>query len=72
MAKMKCIVCNKEIDIESADSTSGETAFGAREIDPSKGTRQFYDGQWIYFDSLNCRTKFMIAPQKYLSGGSSS
>lgn len=67
---MQCIVCGKEINLQSADNTSGETAFGAREVDPSQGTRQFHDGQWIYFDSLNCRTKFMMNPKKYLSPSS--
>lgn len=65
---MKCIVCGKEINVSSADDTSGATAFGAREVDPTQGTRQFHEGEWIYFDSLNCRTKFMINPKKYLQG----
>ena len=34
---MKCPVCSKNIDIEGADSKTGETAFGAKEIDSSKG-----------------------------------
>lgn len=65
---MQCIVCGKEINISSADDKTGETAFGAREVDPSQGTRQFHEGEWIYFDTLNCRTKFMINPKKYLPG----
>lgn len=65
---MKCLVCGKAIDTASADSKTGETAFGAKEVDPAKGTRQFHDGEWYYFDTLACRTKFMVAPQRYLTG----
>ena len=39
---MKCLVCGKAIDLEGAESKTGETAHGAKEIDPSKGTRQFW------------------------------
>ena len=63
---MKCLVCGKAIDLEGAESKTGETAHGAKEIDPSKGTRQFHDGDWYYFDTLNCRSKFTISPQRYL------
>ena len=64
---MKCLVCGKAIDLEGAESKTGETAHGAKEIDPSKGTRQFHDGDWYYFDTLNCRSKFTISPQRYLT-----
>jgi YHS domain-containing protein len=63
---MKCLVCNKPIDIDGAENKTGETAFGAKEIDPTKGTRQFHEGEWYYFDTLNCRTKFTVSPQRYL------
>ena len=63
---MKCPVCSKPIDLAGADATTGETAFGAREIDPAKGTRLFHEGEWVYFDRLACRTKFNLAPARYL------
>ena len=65
---MKCPVCSINIDIEGADSKTGETAFGAKEVDPSKGTRQFHDGEWYFLCSLGCRTKFTMSPQRYLAG----
>jgi hypothetical protein len=52
--------------IDNRYATTGETAFGAREIDPTKGTRLFHEGEWVYFDKLACRTKFNIAPARYL------
>ncbi len=55
----KCPVCGKEIDEAAAKAATGQTKYGAQEVDPAKGTRQFYDGQWIYFDSLQCRAKFV-------------
>ncbi|MDO8693434.1 MAG: hypothetical protein Q7J51_05000 [Sheuella sp.] len=66
---LNCPVCKKPIDQQAAESKTGETAFGAKEIDPSKGTRQFHDGVWYYFDTLNCRTKFTVSPQRYLTAG---
>ena len=65
---MKCLVCGKAIDLEDAETKTGETAIGAKEVDPSKGTRQFHDGIWYYFDTLNCRSKFTVSPQRYLAG----
>ena len=65
---MKCLVCGKAIDLEDAETKTGETAFGAKEVDPSKGTRQFHDGICFYFDTLNCRSKFTVSPQRYLAG----
>jgi YHS domain-containing protein len=54
-----CPVCGKEVDEAAVRATTGQTAFGAAEVDPTKGTRVFHDGKWIYFDSLECRNKFM-------------
>lgn len=67
---MFCPVCKKPIDLSGADTKTGETAFGAREVDPTKGTRQFHDGEWYYFDKLMCRTKFNLSPARYLAGKS--
>jgi YHS domain-containing protein len=61
----QCPVCGATVDEEAAKQTSGFTAHGASETDPTKGTRQFHDGQWVYFDSLECRSKFLISPDKY-------
>ncbi len=55
----QCPVCGKNVDEAAVRAATSQTTFGAREVDPSKGTRQFHDGQWYYFDSLQCRSKFM-------------
>ena len=58
-------VCGKEIDESGDRATTGQTAFGASEVDPNMGTRSFYNGQWYYFCSLDCRTKFLASPSNY-------
>ncbi len=35
------------------------------EIDPSKGTKRFHNGTWYYFDSLDCRMRFVSNPDEY-------
>lgn len=59
-------VCGKEIDEEEARQQTGQTRFGAAEVDPEKGTRRFHDGTWYYFCGLECRSKFMNSPESYL------
>lgn len=59
MANKQCAACGKDIDQSAADAKTGQTTHGAREVDPTKGTRIFHDGGWRYFCSLPCRTKFM-------------
>ena len=59
-------VCGKEIDETAARAVTGQTMFGAREVDPKKGTRQFHDGRWYYFCGLECRTKFMASPKAFI------
>lgn len=61
-----CPVCGNTVDQAAARVQTGQTAHGASEVDPTKGTRQFYNGQWYYFDSLECRSKFMVSPKTYL------
>ena len=61
-----CPVCSSDIDEAAARTTTGETAHGAPEVDPQKGTRGFHDGRWYYFDTLECRSKFMASPATYL------
>jgi len=55
----KCPTCGAEVDEAAVKATTSQTAFGAQEVDPSKGTRQFHEGAWYYFDRLECRTRFM-------------
>jgi YHS domain-containing protein len=61
-----CPVCGKVVDEAAARAQTGQTMHGASEVDPTKGTRQFHDGKWYYFDTLDCRTKFMASPGAYL------
>jgi YHS domain-containing protein len=62
----KCPVCQQAIDIEAADSLTGTTPGGAKEVDPEAGTRQFHDGKWYYFDTIECRNRFTQRPDSYL------
>ncbi|MEK7806716.1 MAG: hypothetical protein AAB528_03190 [Chloroflexota bacterium] len=59
-------VCGKEIDEARARTHTGQTVHGASEVDPQQGTRMFHNGRWYYFCGLECRSKFMAAPQTYL------
>ncbi len=61
-----CPVCDSDIDEAAARAETGRTAHGASEVDPEKGTRRFHDGAWYYFDTLDCRGKFMVSPETYL------
>jgi YHS domain-containing protein len=61
----QCPVCGQTVDENAAKQTTGLTAHGASETYPTKGTRQFHDGQWVYFDSLECRSKFLVNPETY-------
>jgi YHS domain-containing protein len=61
-----CPVCGTEIDEAAARAQTGQTAHGASEVDPTKGTRSFHDGKWYYFDTLECRGKFVVNPETYL------
>ncbi len=62
-----CPVCGSPVDEKAAQAASGITAHGASETDPTEGTRQFHDGKWMYFDSLECRSKFLVSPENYTS-----
>ena len=61
----KDLVCGKEIDEAAARAETGQTAHGATEVDPQQGTRMFHTGVWMYFCGLECRSKFMAAPETY-------
>ena len=62
----QCPVCEVDINEAAARAETGQTAYGASEVDPNMGTRRFHDGRWYYFDTLDCRSKFMVAPETYL------
>ena len=62
----KDLVCGTEIDEAAARAETGQTAHGATEVDPQKGTRSFHDGKWYYFCGLECRIKFLASPNTYL------
>ena len=61
-----CPVCGTSVDEAAARAQTGQTAHGASEVDPKKGTRQFHGGTWYYFDTLGCRSKFTARPDAYL------
>lgn len=63
-----CPVCSSDINEAAARAETGLTAHGASEVDPEKGTRRFHDGSWYYFDTLDCRIKFMVSPDTYIEG----
>ena len=61
----KCQVCGSEI-AESMEDAVRQTSSGAKEIDPTKGTKRFWGGQWYYFDSLACRSRFESSPDEFM------
>ena len=65
MAKVRDPVSGDEVDTDEVDRAVSETASGASQSDPSKGTKYFHDGQWRYFSSLDSRVRFMAEPEKY-------
>ena len=65
-----CPVCETDIDEAAARTQTGQTMHGASEVDPQQGTRRFHDGKWYYFDTLDCRSKFMASPETYLEQAS--
>ena len=58
-------VCGREIDETAAREVSGQTAYGANEVDPGQGTRRFHNGTWYYFCTVECRSAFMASPDTY-------
>jgi len=61
----RCQVCGSEI-AQSMEDAVGQTSSGANEIDPTKGTKRFWDGRWYYFDSLACRSRFEASPDEFV------
>lgn len=66
MAKVKDPVCGAEIDADGVNRKVASTSSGAGQTDPTAGTKQFHDGVWYYFDSLDCRVRFMADPESYI------
>ena len=60
----QCAVCGSDIS-ESIDRPVGKTVAGTPELDPSRGTKRYWDGVWRYFDSLACRSRFDSSPSDY-------
>jgi hypothetical protein len=60
-----CVVCSKDISSDY-DAQTGSVPGGAREVDPTKGTRRFWNGEWYLFCSLACRSKFEANPDAYI------
>lgn len=67
MAIVKDPVCGREIDTDVMNQTVGAIPAGAPEVDPAKGTKRFHDGSWYYFDSLECRMRFVSNPEAYIT-----
>ena len=65
-ANPMCPVCRTVINTDSARATTGQTMYGANEVDPNAGTRSFFNGEWYYFCTLQCRTMFLTAPNTYI------
>lgn len=61
-----CPVCKTVINEDSARATTGQTMYGANEVDPNAGTRSFFNGEWFYFCTLQCRTRFLTAPNTFI------
>lgn len=60
-----CQVCGNPVT-DSIEQETGRTMSGAKEIDPTAGTKRFWGGKWYHFDTLVCRSKFESAPNSYL------
>jgi len=68
MAIVKDLVCGVDIDTDSINEPVAADSSGAPRTDPTKGTKRFHEGEWYYFHNLDCRMKFISAPQAYLGG----
>ena len=61
-------VCGRELDTDEMNRPVGSVPGGAPEVDPTKGTRRFHEGEWYYLCSLDCRNKFLSNPDIFVSG----
>lgn len=55
---MRDPVCGIDVDPDLVNGVAGAVRGGAVETDPRTGTKAFIDGQWIYFCSLECRSRY--------------
>ena len=60
----QCAVCTMDIS-EEIDTPVGKTVVGTPELDPTRGTKRYWDGVWYYFCSLVCRSRFDSVPSDY-------
>ncbi len=63
-----CAVCAKHVTDE-LDTPVGETMAGSPELDPTRGTKRYWEGVWRYFCSLVCRSRFDSRPSDYMVDG---
>ncbi len=61
---LECAVCGKRIS-EQIDVPVGVTVAGSPELDPTRGTKRYWDGVWHYFCGLACRSRFDSTPDVY-------
>ncbi|HWD96817.1 MAG TPA: hypothetical protein VG246_10385 [Acidimicrobiales bacterium] len=54
-------VCGAEVNPALVNQAAGSVPGGAAETDPKMGTKAFVDGAWVYFCSLECRSRFVNA-----------
>ena len=57
----QCAVCSKHVS-EDIDVPVGVTMAGSPELDPSRGTKRYWEGIWRYFCGLACRSLFDSNP----------
>ena len=60
----QCPVCAKDVS-ETVDTPVGKTVAGTPELDPTSGTKRYWEGVWYYFHTLACRSRFDSAPGDY-------
>jgi len=51
-------ICGAEVDPALVNHAAGSVPGGASETDPKMGTKSFVEGEWMYFCSLDCRSRF--------------
>ncbi len=61
----QCAVCARDVS-EDIDQPVGVTVAGSPELDPSRGTKRYWEGVWRYFCGLVCRSKFDSTPYEYM------
>ncbi len=60
-----CAVCRRDVS-EDLDRPVGMTVAGSPELDPTKGTKRYWEEVWYYFCGLVCRSKFDSVPEEYM------